>query len=117
MIAQLDVEDSGNNFGGATGLTGVLSDSIAMDGDDMQTEEWVKRQKAEIKQLQGKLDASKKEFKQSQAEVEALRLEDPTLYRKKQALLDKVKFQLEKKIEKMNQRISKVKEIENKLRN
>ena len=45
------MEDSGNNFGGAMGLGGVVSDSMGMDGDDMQTEEWVKRQKAEIKQL------------------------------------------------------------------
>ena len=48
--------------------------------------------------------------------MESLRLEDPTLYRKKQALLDKVKVALERKIEKMNQRIAKVKEIETKLK-
>ena len=54
-------------------------------------QDWVKRQKSEIKELQGKLDVSKKEFKKSQAEVESLRLEDPNLYRKKHAVLDKVK--------------------------
>ena len=43
-------------------------------------------------------------------------MEDPNLYRKKLAVLDKVKLQLEKKIERMNQRIAKVKEIEAKLR-
>ena len=84
--------------------------------DDTQMDDWVKRQKAEIKQLQVKLDTSKKEFKQSQAEVESLRLEDPILYRKKQGVLEKVKVQLEKKIEKLNQRIAKVKEIESKLK-
>lgn len=66
--------------------------------------------------MQVKLDTSKKEFKQSQAEVESLRLEDPILYRKKQGVLEKVKVQLEKKIEKLNQRIAKVKEIESKLK-
>ena len=49
--------------------------------------------------MQAKLEASKKEYKQSQAEVEALRMEDPTLYRKKKQVLDKVKLSLEKKIE------------------
>jgi len=34
--------------------------------------------------------------------VESLRLEDPTLYRKKLAVLEKVKAQLEKKIDKLN---------------
>ena len=115
MIAQIDVEDSGNNFGSAgIGLGGT--NHMPEMQDDIQTEEWVKRQKAEIKQLQVKLEASKKEYKESQAEVESLRLEDPTLYRKKQALLDKVKVALERKIEKMNQRIAKVKEIETKLK-
>ena len=48
------------------------------------------------------MEAAKKDYKQSQAEVEALRLSDPSLYRKKVAVLDKVKLQLENKIEKMN---------------
>ena len=86
------------------------------DGNEQETEDWVKRQKAEIKQLQVKLEAAKKDFKQNQAEVESIRLEDPNLYRKKVAVLDKVKMQLEKKIERMNQRIAKVKQIEAKLR-
>ncbi len=65
--------------------------SFQGDGDN-QTEDWVKRQKAEIKELQQKLEASKKDYKKSQAEVESLRLEDPALYRKKVAVLDKVKL-------------------------
>lgn len=46
------------------------------EGED-QTEEWVRRQKADIKELQIKLGDAKKEYKQSEAEVSALRLEDP----------------------------------------
>lgn len=45
-----------------------------------------------------------------------MRLEDPALYRKKAGVLEKVKLQLEQKIERMNQRLVKVKEIEAKLR-
>lgn len=48
--------------------------------------------------------------------MEAIRTEDPILYRKKSAVLEQVKVKLEKKIEKMNQRIAKVKEIEAKLK-
>ena len=44
--------------------------------------------------------------------MEALRLTDPALYRKKVVVLEKVKDNIEKKIGKLNQRISKIKEIE-----
>lgn len=112
MVKQMD--HSGDH-GMASNVPDSMMMSFQVDGD-VQTEDWVKRQKAEIKELQVKLEASKKDYKKSQAEVESLRLEDPALYRKKVAVLDKVKLQLEKKIDKMNQRIAKVKEIEGKLR-
>lgn len=114
LMAQLDADDQ--NVGG-TLATDPMMFSLEIGANEDETEDWVKRQKAEIKQLQVKLEAAKKDFKQNQAEVEAIRLEDPNLYRKKLAVLDKVKLQLEKKIERMNQRIAKVKEIEAKLRN
>ena len=115
MIAQLDDDDQGNQFVGA-GLGFRKQVDGADSDDDIQTQEWVRRQKAEIKELQKALEGSKREFKQSQAEVEAIRTEDPILYRKKSAVLEQVKVKLEKKIEKMNQRIAKVKEIEAKLK-
>lgn len=74
--------------------------------------DFIKRQKAEIKELQAKLAKSKEEYKVSQAEVEDLRLSDPALYRQKVAVLDKVKATIEKKIDRMNQRVAKVKELE-----
>ena len=64
--------------------------------------------------MQEKLEASKRQYKEDKAEVEALRLSDPALYRKKVAVLEKVKETIEKKIGKLNQRISKIKEIEQK---
>lgn len=90
MIAQIDPDDP-NSMANA-GMS--FNDNVLAgfgQGDEQQMQDWVKRQKSEIKELQGKLDVSKKEFKKSQAEVESLRLEDPNLYRKKHAVLDKVK--------------------------
>ena len=75
MLANLNAAADGNDVGQVTGMD--------QEDDDTQTEEWVRRQKAEIKELQKKIELSKKEYKQSQAEVESLRLQDPTLYRKK----------------------------------
>ena len=88
MIKQVD--HSGDH-GMASNVPDSMMMSFQVDGD-VQTEDWVKRQKAEIKELQVKLEASKKDYKKSQAEVESLRLEDPALYRKKVAVLDKVKL-------------------------
>lgn len=47
MIQKIDVEDS-NQFGPA-GMS-MVNDSMALD-DDVQTMDWVKRQKGEVKQL------------------------------------------------------------------
>lgn len=48
MIQKIDVEDS-NQFGPA-GMMSNTMNSMALD-DEVQTEDWVKRQKGEIKQL------------------------------------------------------------------
>ena len=64
--------------------------------------------------MQKKLEASKRQYKEDKAEVEALRLTDPALYRKKAAVLEKVKETIDKKLDKLNQRISKIKEIDQK---
>ena len=108
MLANLNAAADGNDAG--------HMERMDEEDDDSQTEEWVRRQKAEIKELQKKIELSKKEYKQSQAEVESLRLQDPILYRKKDQVLQKVKAQLDNKIDKMNQRVAKVREIEAKLR-
>ena len=62
--------------------------------------------------MQEKLDGSKRQYKEDKAAVEAIRLTDPALYRKKTAVLEKVKETIEKKIARLNQHIAKVKDIE-----
>ena len=48
------------------------------------------------------MEDSKRQYKIDKAEVDALRLTDPSLYRKKAAVLDKVKDQIDKKVGKLN---------------
>ena len=64
--------------------------------------------------MQEKLESSKRQYKEDKVSVEAVRLTDPALYRKKLAVLDKVKETIEKKIARLNQHIAKVKDIEQK---
>lgn len=82
---------------------------------DEEMVEFVKRQKAEIKDLQEKLEASKAQYKEDKAKLEEIRHKDPNLYKIKSQLLSKVKETIEKRIDKVNQRIAKVKEIEAKM--
>jgi len=60
MIKQIDHSDPGM----ASNVPDSMMMSFQVDGD-VQTEDWVKRQKAEIKELQVKLEASKKDYKKS----------------------------------------------------
>ena len=62
--------------------------------------------------MQEKLELAKKQYKADKAEVDALRVKDPEQYRKKAALLEKVKNSLEDRITKLNQKIAKIKELE-----
>ena len=52
--------------------------------------------------MQEKLDDSKRQYKEDKAAVESIRLTDPVLYRKKTAVLEKVKETIEKKIARLN---------------
>ena len=88
LIAQLDAEDT-------KGYGLPDASSLSMDDDEEHNEEWVRRQKAQIKELQVKIEGAKKDFKRSRAELEAVRLKEPALYLKKSTALDKVKMQLE----------------------
>ena len=55
MLANLNAAADGNDVGQVAGMN--------EEEDDTQTEEWVRRQKAEIKELQKKIEISKKEYK------------------------------------------------------
>lgn len=52
--------------------------------------------------MQEKLEASKKQYKDDKAQIEEIRLKDPELYRKKSAVIEKVKEQIENRISKLN---------------
>ena len=120
ILKDVEMHDDGSAQGRASFISAnnpFSSPDKFMDGENEDNVvEFVKRQKAQIKELSAKLDQSKRDYKESEAEVEDLRLKDPSLYRKKKEVLDKVNETLERKIDKLNQRIAKVKEIESKIR-
>lgn len=89
-------------------------EKLIADKNEDEIYEFVQRRKKEIKEMQEKLDGSKRQYKEDKAAVEAIRLTDPALYRKKSAVLEKVKETIEKKISRLNQHIAKVKHIEQK---
>lgn len=111
LLRDVDAEDAGNSHNVSMSGHNPFAD-VAESGSSDQIAEFVKRQKADIKEMQEKLEVSKRQYKNDKASVEALRVSDPALYRKKHVVLEKVKETLEKRIEKLNQRIAKVKEIE-----
>ena len=69
MINQVDADDQMNTM-----MSGTIGESMGLPGfgedDHAQMEDWVRRQKAEIKDNQAKLEVQKKDYKHSQAEVE-----------------------------------------------
>lgn len=81
---------------------------------DSNDESYLQREKAELKELQQKLEQDKKKYKEDKKQIDALKYSDPTAYRVKSAMLEKVKESIEHKIDKVNDRIAKVKQIEKK---
>ena len=65
-----------------------------------------------MKELQGRLEADKKRYKEDKREAELIRHSDPTGYRQRCQVLDRVKESIERQIDKVNNRIAKVKEAE-----
>lgn len=74
--------------------------------------DFVKQQKSQIKEMQAKLEQAKAQYKTDKAALEELRLSDPALYRKKSEVLNGVKESLDRRILQLNDRVSKVKELE-----
>ena len=72
--------------------------------------DYLKKEKQELKDLQKRLEDDKKRYKQDKQEAEALRISDPAAYRQRVAILDRVKESIERQIDKVNKRIAKVKE-------
>jgi len=101
LLRDVDAEDAGNSHNVSMSGHNPFAD-VAESGSSDQIAEFVKRQKADIKEMQEKLEVSKRQYKNDKASVEALRVSDPALYRKKHVVLEKVKETLEKRIEKLN---------------
>jgi len=85
---------------------------INSSGADLK--EYLKREKNEIKDLQSRLEDDKRLYKQDKREADTLKHTDPSAYRQRMQVLEKVKESIERQIDKVNTRIAKVKEMERK---
>lgn len=98
------------------GASNVMSDDNEenyYDGNNQKN--FIKEQKQAIKDQQEKVERAKSQYKLDKASVEELRLADPALYRKKSEILAKVKEDLDRRIARLNERTSKIKEMEAKM--
>ena len=77
---------------------------------DIGLKEFVAQEKSELKELQLRLEEDKRRYKIDKKEAEDLRYSDPSSYRQRTQVLEKVKDSIERQIDKVNQRISKIKE-------
>ena len=85
-------------------------DSPNNNRDDLKV--FIAREKAELKELQQRLEDDKKQYKLDKKDLEELRHTDPSAYRQRSQILEKVKVSIEWQIDKVNQRISKIKDAE-----
>jgi len=83
--------------------------------NNSSSHEFIKQQRQQIKEQQEKLEKAKQQYKSDKAAVEELRLTDPALYRKKSEVMAKVKDDLDRRIARLNERVSKVKDMESKI--
>ena len=100
-------------------LTELLNDddladeNIASNGGSQQ--DFIRQQKKEIVEMKDRLEKEKHQYQSDKGQLEEIRLSDPALYRKKSEILAKVKEGLDRRISQLNQRMSKVKELEAKI--
>jgi predicted nucleic acid-binding Zn-ribbon protein len=94
-------------------------ENSSVEGNDESLDhmrEYVLKEKSELKELQERLEDDKRRFKKDKKDAEAFKYSEPTGYRQKMQVLDKVKESIENKIDKVNERIAKVKQVEKKLK-
>ncbi len=98
-------------------LSELLNDDDLADeniSNNNSQQDFIKQQKKEILEIRDKLEKEKQQYQADKAQIEDLRLNDPALYRKKSEILAKVKEGLDRRISNMNQRMSKIKDLESK---
>ncbi len=105
-----DKENSSINSGGEDEVPSKLP-RFSQKSD---LKEYLSKEKAELKELQQRLEEDKRKYKEDKREVDDLKYSDPNAFRQRSQLLDKVKESIEKKIDQVNARIAKVKDLEKK---
>lgn len=99
MLEDLEDKENEGNFG----------------HEDALLKENISREKAELKDLQAILEDDKRRYKEDKARVDELRLTDPSLYRQRIQVMERVKESIEKRIDDVNGRVKRLKEAEKKV--
>ena len=101
-----DVEDKEN--------TSQNSDSKP---DHHSVKDFIHHEQSDLKKLLKRYEEDKRRYKQDKHEAEGMKYSDPSGYKRKQDVLGRVKEGIEKQIDKYNERLTKVKELERQSKN
>lgn len=116
------LKKQGGIGGGHTSLQNLLEEiedkensSSNSSGKKDNIREFVEREQKELKKLQKKFEQDKQKWKDDKKELEIIRYSDPSTYKKRMAILEKVKEGIENQIDKYNERLKKVHKMQSEL--
>jgi len=84
--------------------------------DDVDLKSFVAREKLELRDLLNRLEEDKRRYRVDKKEADELKYTDPSAYRQRTEILEVVKDSIERQIDKVNKRISKLKETQKQLK-
>jgi hypothetical protein len=85
--------------------------------DDINAlKEFIAREKLDLKEMMARLQEDKLRYKQDKKDAEDMRYTNPSTFRERSDILSKVKESIERQIDKVNARVSKLKDLERKVR-
>jgi hypothetical protein len=123
MLQQLTSQKGGADNKSLTKLLDDLDDrengllfSANQSHDDVDLKSFVAREKLELRDLLNRLEEDKRRYRVDKKEADELKYTDPSAYRQRTEILEVVKDSIERQIDKVNNRISKLKETQKQLK-
>ena len=123
MLQQLTSQKGGADNKSLTKLLDDLDDkengllySANQSHDDVDLKSFVAREKLELRDLLNRLEEDKRRYRVDKKEADELKYTDPSAYRQRTEILEVVKDSIERQIDKVNKRISKLKETQKQLK-
>lgn len=95
-------------------MEGSIQSLVESHQNEEEIRKYISSQKAAIKKAQKKLEVAKEQYKLDKKKYtnEAFIRENPDEYRKQQKVLAEAKSQIEERIDKLNQKVEKIKAME-----